>query len=162
MPTGKNTPFNLTLLGLLLALTLFVKHPESHGAWLFAKEVNFFTCHFVHANLFHWFCNAFALWVMRPSPLMIAIPLVYAAASMLFTLEPTIGFSAVLYAYIGMNIIKWKVSLIDWATFIIANAITAFIPGIAFGVHLAAFLFGIAHGVIEYQLNRIVLKFEGK
>lgn len=162
MPVRENTTFNLTLIGTLLCITLFARNPEFHGACIFAEESNFFTCHFFHANLFHWLCNAFALWMMRPSPSMVAVSLGYASASMLFTLEPTIGFSAVLYAYIGMNIIRWKISLIDWVTFIVANAITAFIPGVASGVHLVAFLFGFAHWTIEYNLNRIVLKIEDK
>lgn len=160
MSGRKNTPFNLTVIGMLLCITLFARNPESHGAWIFAKESNFFICHFFHANIFHWLCNAFALWMMRPSPSSITVAFAYASMSMLFTLEPTIGFSAVLYAYIGINIVKWKVSLIDWGIFIVTNAITAFIPGIAFGVHLAAFLFGIAHWCVEYQMKRILLKLD--
>lgn len=79
---------------------------------------------------------------------------------MLFTLEPTIGFSAIIYAYIGMNIVRWKVSLVDWVTFIVANAITAFIPGVAFGVHLAAFMLGISVWFIQMKIKGILVKDE--
>lgn len=140
MPTRKNQTFDITLLGALLCLTIFGEHG---GAYLLSDFTDKLTCHFYHANLFHWFCNAMAIWLMRPSPKEIAYAFPLAVLAMFFTLAPTIGFSSVLYAYIGLNIIRWNVSLIDWATFIIVNLITIFIPNVAFGVHLAAFVLGI-------------------
>lgn len=124
--------------------------------------INKLTCHFFHANIFHWFCNAMALWFMRPSPRQIAYALALAVLAMFFTMTPTIGFSAVIYGYIGMNIIRWNVSLIDWATFLVANFITIFIPNVAFGVHLAAFILGISVYMIDRQINRILLTIEGR
>lgn len=103
-----------------------------------------------------------ALWFMRPSPRQIAYALALAVLAMFFTMTPTIGFSAVIYGYIGMNIIRWNVSLIDWATFLMANFITIFIPDVAFGVHLAAFILGISVYMIDRQINRILLTIEGR
>lgn len=162
MPRRKNTPFNVTLLGLLLCITLFADSPQMHGGFLMSSITNQLTCHFFHANLFHWFCNAMALWLMRPSPKQITYAFVLAVCAMFFTMTPTIGFSAVIYGYIGMNITRWKVSLIDWATFLIANFITIFIPNVAFGVHLAAFILGISVYMIDRQINRILLAIEDK
>lgn len=162
MPRRKNTPFNVTLLGTLLCITLFAAEPQTHGGFLMSSITNQLTCHFFHANLFHWFCNAMTLWLMRPSPKDIAFAFVLAIFAISFTMTPTIGFSAVIYAYIGINIIRWKVSLIDWGTFLVANFITIFIPGVAFGVHLAAFMLGISVYIIHYQINRILLAVEGK
>lgn len=162
MPTGKNTPFNITLLGFLLAVTLFTQSPHLHGAWIMSSFESKLTCHFFHANLFHWACNALCLWLMRPSPMQMVSAFPYAVAVMFFTCEPVIGFSAVLYAYIGMNIIRWKVSMVDWGTFIMANIISAFIPGVAFGVHLAAFSLSMAHGYVENQLERILLRIDNR
>lgn len=162
MPRRKNTPFNVTILGLLLCITLFADSPQMHGGFLMSSITNQLTCHFFHANLFHWFCNAMALWLMRPSPKDIAFAFVLAILAIFFTTTPTIGFSAVIYAYIGMNIIRWKVSLVDWATFLVANFITIFIPGVAFGVHLAAFMQGISVYIIYCQINRILLVVEDK
>lgn len=159
MPTRKNQTFNLTLLGALLCLTLFGQH---NGAHLLSDFPDKLSCHFYHANLFHWFCNAMALWLMRPSPKEILYAFPLAVTAMFFTLTPTIGFSAVVYAYIGMNIIRWNVSLIDWATFIVANLITIFIPNVAFGVHLSAFLLGISVHIVHRQINKIVLAVEDK
>lgn len=162
MPRRKNTPFNVTLLGLLLCITLFAASPQMHGGFLMSSITNKLACHFFHANIFHWFCNAMALWIMRPSPKQIAYALALAVLAMFFTMTPTIGFSAVIYGYIGMNIIRWKISLIDWATFLVANFITIFIPNVAFKVHLAAFMLGISVYIIHYQINRILLAVEGK
>jgi hypothetical protein len=61
-----------------------------------------------------------------------------------------------------MNIIRWNVSLIDWATFLVANFITIFIPNVAFGVHLAAFILGVSVYMIDRKINRILLAVEGK
>lgn len=144
MPTGKNTPFNVTLLGFLLAVTLFTQSPQMHGSSLMSSFTSKLTCHFFHANLFHWACNALCLWLMRPSPMQITAAIPCAAMAMYFTDEATIGFSAIIYAYIGMNIFRWKLSIEDWITFIVANFIGAFLPGIAFRVHLSAFLLALS------------------
>lgn len=160
MPTGKNTPFNVTLLGLMLALTLFTEAPHLHGAWICSPFVTKLTCHFFHANLFHFACNAMCLWLMRPSPVQTIQALCLAVIAMFCTIEPTIGFSAVIYAYLGMNMCRWKISLVDWATFIVANAVTAFIPGVAFGVHLAAFMLGFFAWLWEKQMKTLLLKLE--
>lgn len=148
MSAGKNKPFVVTTIGALLAITLFTCNPEQYGASLHSPWINKLVCHFHHANLFHWGCNALAMALMRPSPRewFCAYPL--AVASMFFTTTPTIGASALIYAYIGMNIIRWNISLIDWAFFIVGNIMSAFLPGIAFGVHFAAFILGI----ITYKL----------
>lgn len=157
MQRRKDTPFNITLIGTLLLLTIFSGHS---GAHLFSEFSDKLTCHFYHANLFHWFCNAMAIWLMRPSPKDIAYAFFLAVMAISFTLTPTIGFSAVIYSYIGMNILRWKVPMADWATFIVANLITIFIPNIAFGVHLAAFLLGVSVYVVHKLTNRIVLAIE--
>lgn len=143
MPTRKNTPFNWTIIAVLLCLTLFAQSPQMKAASIYSPFGNLLLCHFFHANLWHWAANAFALVLMRPSPKDLTLAFPIASLAMLCTTTPTIGFSAILYAYIGINIIRWKVSLIDWATFIVANLITIFIPNVAFSVHLAAFSLGL-------------------
>lgn len=144
----------------MLAVTLFTRNPELHGAWICSSFVTKQTCHFFHANLFHFACNAMCLWLMRPSPMQIAMAFPLAVISMFATIEPTIGFSAVLYAYMGMNIFRWNVSLIDWAMFIVANIVSAFIPGVAFGVHLAAFVLGFLAWLWMKQIRTLLLKLE--
>lgn len=146
----------------LLAMTLFTQSPHLHAAQILSDFSNKLTCHFFHANLFHWFCNAMALWLMRPSPkdMLLAFPM--AVIAMFFTATPTVGISAMIYAYIGVNIIRWKVSLVDWGTFIVANLITIFIPNVAFGVHLAAFMMGLFTYITHRQINNVLLRVEEK
>jgi membrane associated rhomboid family serine protease len=162
MSTGKNQTFIYTAIGFLLAVTLFAPNSSIHGACLHSPFWNKLTYHLYHANIFHFIANAYALCLMRPSPsdMLKAFPLAVAAS--IFTKTPTVGISAMIYAYIGMNITKWKVSMIDWATFIVANLITIFIPNVAFGVHLAAFLLGISVHITHSKINRILLTLEGK
>lgn len=161
MSTGKNTPFNVTILGFMLALTLFTRDPGLHGAWICSPFMTKLTCHFYHANLFHFACNAMCIWLMRPSPAQIAQSLVLAVITMFCTIEPTIGFSAVLYAYIGMNIFRWKIPIVDWIMFAVANLVTIFIPGVAFATHLAAFLLGFYTWFLGKQIKMLLLKLEG-
>jgi hypothetical protein len=162
MQGRRNTPFVITLLMVLLGITLFTQSPQLQGAHLMSACSAKLACHFFHANLFHWFCNAMALWLMRPSPkdMLLAFPM--AVIAMFFTTTPTIGISAMIYAYIGVNIIRWKVSLVDWGTFIVANLITIFIPNVAFGVHLAAFMMGLFTYITHRQINSILLRVEEK
>ena len=154
MPKGKDTPFNLTIVGFLLAMTLFAQSPLSHGGFLMSSLESKLTCHFYHANIFHWAANSMALLLMRPSLRQMIESFPIAFAAMFFTNNPTVGFSAMIYAFIGLNIIRWKVSMIDLATFIIANILTIFMPKVAFGVHLASFSLGIAAYYIQQHINR--------
>ena len=143
MPTGKNQTFVYTTIGVLLIFTLLADNPIIYGACLHSPFVNRLTFHCFHANFFHFLANAYALYLIRPNPtdMLKAFPI--AVASSFFTDTPTIGISAMIYAYIGMNVLKWNVSRIDWYIFIGANLASALLPNIAFAVHLAAFVIGI-------------------
>lgn len=160
MPAGKDTPFNVTILGFMLAVTLFTQSPHLHGACAESSLVSKMTCHFFHANMFHFLCNAYAVWLMRPSPLLTLAAFPYAVIATYVAVEPTIGFSAVLYAYMGMNAMRWKASAIDWMTFAVANFVTIFIPGVAFAAHLAAFGMGLAHWLAVRMIENILKKLE--
>ena len=154
MPKGKNSTFNLTLVGFLLVMTLMTDSPQTHGGFLMSSLGNKIGCHFYHANIFHWAVNSMALLLMRPSPKQMLCSFPIAFASMFCTDTPTVGISAMIYAYIGLNIVRWKVSMIDWATFIIANLFTLFMPKVAFGVHFASFSLGIIAYYIQYHIKR--------
>lgn len=158
MPTRKNTPFNVTLIGLLLCLAIFV--PNAQGADIFSPFYTKLTCHFFHSSIFHWMCNAMCLWLMRPSPKQIALAYPLAVVTMFATETPTVGFSAIIYAYLGMNIFRWNISLIDWGTFIVANIISMLIPNVAWGVHFASFMLGWAVFYIHCQIKRILISLD--
>ena len=87
--------------------------------------------------------NVFVLWQLRFSlrnlvvAYLLSIPATLVAWSGL-----AIGFSSVLYALMGMQMAGTRMSKAGWAVFVAANGATAFVPGIAFGVHCTAFALG--------------------
>lgn len=157
MPTGKNTPFNLTLIGALLCLCLFVSDSHLHAASVYSPLATHFTCHFLHANIFHLAGNALCLALLRPSPLQLLYAFPIALAATWCTDVPAIGFSAILYAFMGINAIRWNISAKDWTIFVAANLLTAFLPGIAFTLHFMAFSFGMIVSLLVW-----VFRVEGR
>lgn len=98
---------------------------------------------FLHANLFHLLANVVVLWQLRFSLRNLAVAYLLSIPATLAVWQGTaIGFSSVLYALMGMRLAAWRLSRAEWAWFIAANVATAFVPGIAFGVHCAAFALG--------------------
>lgn len=151
MPTRKNTPFNVTLIGAMLLFCLFVS-PESVAASIHSPVWNHFICHFHHANIFHFLANAWCLWLMRPSvsDMVKAYPLAVIAS--FCTVTPMVGISAVIYAWLGMELCKRISSVFDIVIFSLANLITIFIPSVAWTVHFAAFLLGFS----VYMASQII------
>ena len=98
---------------------------------------------FVHANLFHLLANVVVLWQLRFSPRGLLAAYLLSIPATFFVWEGTaIGFSSVLYALMGMQLPQARMPKAGWAVFIAANTATAFVPGIAFGVHCTAFALG--------------------
>lgn len=153
MPTGKNTPFNFTLIGMLLCLLLFSSDSHLHAASVTSPLFTHFTCHFFHANIFHLAGNVLCLSILRPSPAFLLRAFPVAVAATWFTDVPSIGFSAVLYAYMGLNALGWRIGAKDWLIFITANLLTAFLPGIAFTLHLMAFSFGMIVSLVLWAFR---------
>ena len=93
--------------------------------------------------LFHLLANVYVLWLLRFSPReLLAAYLLSIPATFVVWSGQVIGFSSVLYALMGMRLPRVRMSKAGWAVFIAANVATAFMPGIAFGVHCAAFALG--------------------
>lgn len=98
---------------------------------------------FLHANVFHLLANVVVLWQLRFSLRNLAVAYLLSIPATLAVWQGTaIGFSSVLYALMGMRLEAWRLSRAEWTWFIAANVATAFVPGIAFGVHCAAFALG--------------------
>lgn len=142
MPKRKNSPFIYTIIGMLIAISVLGDY-SLNAACTHSPLANHFTCHFHHANIFHLAANAFCLSVMRPSPIQMLLSYPIAVLSTFFTHTPTVGISAMIYAYIGLNILRWRMSNIDILFFIIVNLITLFIPNIASFVHIVACILGM-------------------
>lgn len=103
----------------------------------------------LHANLFHLLANLSVLWTMRISPRELSVAYLLSVPATFATSTPAIGFSSVLYALMGMKIGHVRMSRIEWIMFVLANAATVFIPAIAFGVHLAAFMMGLVYDYLK-------------
>lgn len=98
---------------------------------------------FLHANLFHLLANVWVMWQLRFTLRELAAAYLLSVPATLAVWQGTaIGFSSVLYVLMGMRLAAWRLSRAEWAWFIAANVATAFVPGIAFGVHCAAFALG--------------------
>ena len=103
----------------------------------------------LHANLFHLLANVYVLWLLRFSPReLLAAYLLSIPATFVVWSGQAMGFSSVLYALMGMKLPRVRMSRAGWMTFIAANVATAFVPGIAFGVHVSAFALGYVYQAI--------------
>jgi membrane associated rhomboid family serine protease len=94
---------------------------------------------------------------MRPSPKQLLYGYPIAVLATFCTTTPTVGISAVIYAYIGLYIIYRKLSNYDLLTFIIANIITIFIPNLATTMHMVSFFIGLLCAMVykRYEYRRV-------
>ena len=103
----------------------------------------------LHANLFHLLANVVVLWQLRFSPReLLAAYLLSIPATFIVWEGTVVGFSSVLYALMGMRMPQTRMPKAGWAVFVAANLATAFVPGIAFGVHVSAFALGYVYQTI--------------
>lgn len=137
---------------MLLLLCLFAD-PAIHGACIYSDMGSRFTCHFFHGNFFHFLANACCLWMIRPSVSDMAKAYPLAVVATLFTTMPTVGISGIVYAHLGMNMCRYRITFADWAVFIMANVATLFIPSIAWPVHFAAFFLGLSVYIVSFILK---------
>lgn len=149
MPKGKDRTVALkTGLTILLAASFcLVEHLCLSSRTLEAVKSSAWQTHLVgqllHANLFHLLANVHVLWLLRFSPReLLAAYLLSIPATFVVWSGQAMGFSSVLYALMGIRLPRVRMSKAGWAVFIAANVATAFMPGIAFGVHCAAFALG--------------------
>lgn len=112
----------------------------------------------LHANVFHLLANVCVLWQLHFSLRRLAAAYLLSVPATLVTWSGhAIGFSSVLYALMGMQLAGAWMSKRGWAVFIAANVATAFVPGIALGVHCAAF----ALGWISVRVKRLSNEYRG-
>lgn len=82
--------------------------------------------------------------------------------AMTLSINPCIGFSAVLYALIGLNVPRIRISKAEWGIFIAANAITILIPNIATLAHFIAFMLGLCYTKLSDLINEYEAAIRGK
>lgn len=103
---------------------------------------------FQHANFFHLAANAYAFLFVRCTYGRFIAAYTISAVS-LSICPPAIGMSSVLYALVGMEMQERTPSLRTWLVFLMANAITAFLPGISLAVHAVSFVLGFACSYVK-------------
>lgn len=106
---------------------------------------------FFHANIFHLLANIYALWFIRPTWAILLTAWAIAVASSWITPVPVVGFSSMIYAIWGMNMLN--ASQKSWIIFLAINFITIFLPGMGWMVHFSAFTIGLLYSYFKRLSN---------
>lgn len=115
-----------------------------------------------HGNLIHLLANLYVLWIMRINAKQLCTAYIMGVIAMALSINPCIGFSAVLYALIGLNVPRIRISKAEWGIFIAANAITILIPNIATLAHFIAFMLGLCYTKLSDLINEYEAAIRGK
>jgi len=153
MPKGKNKQVERKVIVSLLLLNVYLWLPMKYVPELAASFNAAWYTHlcsqWAHIGLFHLVLNLYVLWFLRFTwkefgvAYLVSIPATFASSS------GAIGFSSVIYALMGLLLPQVRLSVRDWGLFLVVNAATAFVPSIAFGVHVAAFGLGFLSAKIK-------------
>ena len=116
--------------------------------------------HFFHGNIFHLLANLLSLYFVLPylKRWQIGVGYVIASLSILATATPVIGFSNMVYAFIGLRSPSFKSRWWRHSGTIIFLVVTfamVFVPNISAVTHILSFSVGVAVSVIVRQLKQI-------
>lgn len=106
---------------------------------------------FFHANIFHLLANIYALWFIRPTWAILLTAWSIAVASSWITPVPVVGFSSMIYAIWGMNMLN--ASQKSWIIFLAINFITIFLPSMGWMVHFSTFTIGLLYSYFKRLSN---------
>lgn len=136
---------------IIVLVILYIILPEDLPIWASINTPlwTHFTCQFLHVNLFHLLINLYAIYILQFRWKELILAYGFSSISTLFSFNPVAGFSSVLYALIGIKIFSIHTNRKTWVLFALANLVTAFIPTIAFFVHLAAFSIGVIYAHLK-------------
>lgn len=144
MPGRKNKPLHVKIVTVVILVSVFFLPVDGKivSSSLSSVWYTHFISQFFHVNIFHLLANLYVLVIMRFSlselfaAYLLSIPATWVSP------DGCAGFSSVLYALMGILIQRIRMGRTEWALFIASNAATAFIPNIAFEVHLSSFSLG--------------------
>lgn len=144
MPGRKNKPLHVKIVTVVILVSVFFLPVDGKivSSSLSSVWYTHFISQFFHVNIFHLLANLYVLVIMRFSlselfaAYLLSIPATWVSP------DGCAGFSSVLYALMGILIQRIRMGRTEWALFIASNAATAFIPNIAFVVHLSSFSLG--------------------
>ncbi len=116
---------------------------------------------FTHANILHWLINAWAIMALHRIVSVRMAAVAYSTAVILsfFTDQSTVGASAMIFFVFGCLtptlLTHKRVFLLQIAIFLV---LAFFLPNIAAGIHLAAYIVGIVYIVackMTFQIKRL-------
>jgi len=149
----------IVLILLLVALQAVFGIPEymTDGPyWLRALTYSFF-----HVNWWHLAVNALAIWNIfvtsrKCSPAQLVAAFVIAVLVYPLSFRPVIGFSNVLYAFLGLRTPSlkskwWKQPSV--IIFLVVTIALVFVPQFSATTHIAAFLLGMACAALKRFYN---------
>lgn len=135
------------VLVIVLALSYFLL-PQEYGFTFHSGLINHFIYPFLHANIWHLAANVACIFMITsPLRLYVTIPIAILCSFLpCFISEPTVGFSGVLFAIVG---ISWGVlhrfKDMVWKNKLIL-IIPVFLPHVNFMIHIYCLLAGYLYG----------------
>lgn len=137
-----------------------------YGFTFHGPLINHFLYPLSHANIWHLAANVLCLWMLRCPPHIIATSVIGVLCSFLpcpqlplwgmGVTEPTMGFSGVLFAMVGISwgkIRRFKDMIVRNKWILI---IPAFIPHINFLIHIYCLMAGYAYGALTNPTHPII------
>ena len=146
-------------IGIILLTILLLPHSTE---WIVGRDiyVRMALHHFFHGNLFHLLANLFSLYFVLPylKRWQMGAGYVIASLSVLATATPVIGFSNLIYAFIGLRSPSFKSKW--WRhsgtiAFMVVTLLMVFIPNISAVTHIICFSAGVVVSAIVRQLKQI-------
>lgn len=159
----KNTKiFALALTAVMLALVFAPFSPSDVGIYrgVGVCAFNRLTYHFFHAGLLHWFLNAWCflgcVFLFRTSFRHVVAAFVIAASAPALSALPTIGFSGVCFALLG--ILSWQsASRVSYHCAIVSTILLAcllFPAAVNNVLHAYCYALGVLVGLAELYIIR--------
>lgn len=144
MPGRKNKPLHVKIVTVVILVSVFFLPVDGKivSSSLSSVWYTHFISQFFHVSIFHLLANLYVLCIIRFSLSELFTAYLLSIPATWMSPDGCIGFSSVLYALMGILIQRIRMGRTEWALFIASNAATAFIPNIAFGVHLSSFSLG--------------------
>lgn len=146
-------------IGIVLLAILLMPHSTE---WIVGQDiyVRMVLHHFFHGNLFHLLANLLSLYFILPYLKRWQVGVGYAIASLsiLATAVPVIGFSNLIYAFIGLRSPSFKSYWwrhLGTIVFLVVTLAMVFIPNISAVTHIICFSAGVMISAVVRQLKQI-------
>lgn len=153
MPTGKNKQVERKVIVSLLLLNVYLWLPMEYVPELAASFNAAWYTHlcsqWAHTGLFHLVLNLYVLWCLRFTWKEFGIAYLFSIPATFVSISGAVGFSSVIYALMGMKLSQVRIPVREWILFLSVNVATAFVPAIAFVVHVTAFGLGFLYAKIK-------------